>query len=641
MTRMRENKQDLVNLLARVARACSVWLFLIASVSYADPGVQVEIRVKEFLQADPSVSDWVDSNTVLVPIGVEVFALQGNFGINLLATEIDSQNVNLRYRLTTLGTNVNHRSGSVHVEFGVPVVIDSIPGKGKSVYRALLVPHPAEADTSCLKTVGDPSGWPFDPTAHFDLYYMKNSLADAHWNILRDFLEQEYKTVHEKFGFDYPGKVQYYFCPCRPENFDFEPGLGFAIDPARLAGYALYTQDANTVDPQITNLLKFYRWWGFAPRLLVWGVSGYTDFADFYARQYLQGKKLVPLDSLVVSADYRRVDPLVAYYESSSFVHLLIDSIGVHTFHDLYEKSTDLSLKPAFLAATGKTLGEWEAIWKRHLAAREFRWPELTYFAHRAEAVRRYTEHLQLLELAFADLKDSLSVPLTQELAIAYLGLGRYAEAYATYRKLAAAQPRDAQLQQYCGNAAATLGLLDEAWAYFERAAKLDTAFAAPYLSMGEIMEAQGRPDSAVALWQIGLTRGQSIPIYTELLVHLAYYDGRHKHTEQAQERLGLAKNATGRLLGQYPDSPRYLLRMGDILMQMRATDSALINYDAAEFLEDRPFYLGEIYLGRGKTYDRAGRRAEAVKYYEKVFEVLSGYLTRQQAQRYINEIYQ
>ena len=604
------------------------------------PGVRIDIRVKEFLQAEPPVSDWVDSNTVLLPVGVNVYAMQGNFGINLLAVQADSQAVTLQYQLATLGASVHHRSGNVRIEYGIPMVIDSIPGKGKSYYRALFVPHPAEADTSCLASVGDPSSWPYDPTGHFDLYYVRNSLADTHWNILKGFLEQDYKIVHEKFGFEYPGKVQFYFCPCRPENFDFEPGLAFAIDPSRLAGYALYWQETNTVDPQITNLLKFYRWWGFAPRLLVWGVSGYSDFVDYYARQYLQARKLAPLDSLAISAGYRSVDPLVAYYESGSFVHFLLDSIGVPGFRDLYERSTDLSLKPALLAVTGRTLGEWEAMWKKYLAAREFRYPELIYFAHRAQAIRRETEHLQLLELAIADLGDSLSVPLTQELAMSYFAAGSYADAFAAYRKLAGADPQNAEYQQYCGNAAVTLGWLDQAGEFFRRAVELDTAFAAPYLSMGEIMEAQGRTDSALALWRRGLTRGESVPVYTELLIHLASYDRRRQGAEPAKERLGVARNATARLLGQYPDSPRYLLRMADVLTQMQATDSALIYYNAAEFLEDRPFYLGEIYLGKGKAYDLAGQRAEAVQCYEKVFEVPSAYLARQEAQRYINEFY-
>lgn len=153
-------------------------------------------------------------------------------------------------------------------------------------------------------------------------------------------------------------------------------------------------------------------------------------------------------------------------------------------------------------------------------------------------------------------------------------------------------------------------------------------------------MEAQGRPDSALALWRRGLTRGESIPVYTELLIHLASYDRRRQGAELAKERLGAARNATARLLGQYPDSPRYLLRMADVLTQMQATDSALVYYNAAEFLEDRPFYLGEIYLGRGKAYDLAGRRAEAVQCYEKVFEVPSAYLARREAQRYLNEFY-
>ena len=79
---------------------------------------------------------------------------------------------------------------------------------------------------------------------------------------------------------------------------------------------------------------------------------------------------------------------------------------------------------------------------------------------------------------------------------------------------------------------------------------------------------------------------------------------------------------------------------MGDILTEMAKPDSALVYYEAAEFFENRPFYLANIYLGMGRAYDVAGERKKAVEYYEKVFETTPGYLTRKKAEKFINEIY-
>lgn len=633
--------------LRRKARACGPILLaiiltnLILPVSViAEPGVAIDIRVKEFVAANPPVSDWVDSNTVLLPVGVEVYALQGNFGVNLLVSAIDSSGIDLQYRLATIGANVRQRSGIVKVEWGLPVIIDSIPGKGKSFYRALLTPRAAEVGRSCLEKVGDPISWPNDPSAYFDFYYVKNSLADAHWNMLRDFIEREYKTIHETFDFEYPGKIHFYFCPCAPENMDFETGMGIAVDPGRLAGFAIYHQQANTVDPQITNLLKFYRWWGFTPRFLVWGVSGYTDFADYYAKEYFEENRILPFDSLLISRDFRRADPLVAYFESASFVHFLIDSIGVPAFHDLYERSTDLSLKPAFLAVTGKTVDWWERAWRKYISSREITYQEYVYFAHRAQAINRSPEHLELLAKGVAAMGDSVAVPLLQELASAYYALGHYADSYDWFKKLVAREPEVAQYKQYCGNAAVVLGRLDEAYAYFEEAVALDTAYAAPFLSMGEVMELRNYADSAVALWQIGWGRGQSIPVHVELLIHLARHDRRIFENDSAQVKLTMARNSTARLLGQYPDHPRYLLRMAEILTEMNKSDSAQIYYSAAEFFESRPSYQARIYLGAGRAADLAGRRKEAVAHYEKVFGVKAGYPARVLAEKYLNEIY-
>jgi tetratricopeptide (TPR) repeat protein len=231
-------------------------------------------------------------------------------------------------------------------------------------------------------------------------------------------------------------------------------------------------------------------------------------------------------------------------------------------------------------------------------------------------------------------------VSLIQELAAAYYSQGSYGDSYNWFNKLVERQPEVAQYKQYCGNAAVILGRLDEAYTLFEEAAAQDTGFAAPFLSMGEVMSVRNYPDSAAALWRTGLGRGQSIPVHVELLIHLARCDRRMSERDSAAVKLTMARNSTARLLGQYPDHPRYLLRMAEILTEMNKPDSALIYYSAAEFFENRPYYQARIHLGAGKAADRAGRRKEAVEHYEEVFKIRAGYPTRKQAEKYINEIY-
>ncbi len=612
----------------------------LASPVWGVPAVQVEIRVKEFLQTDELISDWVDSNTVIVPQGEEVYGLQGNFGIYLLPHGMDSNSVKLQYQLATMGTNVRQRSAIVNVEFGVPVVIDSIPGKSDSYYRALLTPRPTEVTFECREGIGNPTSWPSDPSAFFEFYYVPNSLADAHWNMLRDFLEKEYKTVHEQFDFHFPGKVHYYFCPCQVETIDYERGLGFAINPGRLAGYGIYNQAANTIDPHVTNLLKFYRWWGFAPRFLSWGVAGWTDFADYYAKEYLQSGELVPFDDLLISADYRAVDPLVAYYESASFVHFLIDSIGVAKFRDLYEGATDLTMESTFKEITGNSIQWWEQQWLRHLRQREFKYPEYVYYAHRAQAINRPTEQLEHLLNLVEIFGDTLHPSLMHELAGVYVNFGRHAESYRWFKNLVKAMPDNGPYHQYCGNMAVMVGDIDAAMGYFREAIELDTTLSAPFLSMGEIMYLHGQEDSARTLWKTGLGRGESIPIYADLMLNLGRLDRLNFRPDSAQAKFQRARNATNRLLQQNPDHPRYLLRMAEILTEMGKVDSAMIYYDAAEFFETRPAFVARIYLGRGRASDLAGDRAAAVENYQRVFELSAGYRTKTLAKRYLNRVY-
>jgi tetratricopeptide (TPR) repeat protein len=458
--------------------------------------------------------------------------------------------------------------------------------------------------------------------------------------VIRDFLEREYEDLRSVFEFNYPGKAYVFLCPCEPEDMDFEPGFGISVDPGRLAGYAVYSRARNAVDPLMTNLMKFYRWWGYAPRLLSWGIAGYTDFSDFYAKQYLRDGRLPQLSSLVRSIDFRRADPWVAYFTASSFAHYLVQTAGSAAFKDLYERSTDLSLKPAFLAVTEKTLDQWETEWRRYLRQRQFRYPEYIFHAHRAQAILRQDEHIRFLQLAIDDMADSVTIPLLLELAGAYYGRGDYGSAYTYYKKVVEAEPTRAAYHQYFGNICTVLGRLDEAIEQFEIALDLDSSFTASHLSLGEVMASRGMLDSALTLWRIGMDSGESIPVGIELILKLEQFARQHHQPPDDPEKIIIARNLVTNLLGQYPDNPRYLMRMGNVLTEMGKPDSALAYFDAAEFFERRPFFQALIHLSRGKALDRARKRREAVAEYEKVFDYQAGYLTRREAEKYINSIY-
>ena len=147
-------------------------------------------------------------------------------------------------------------------------------------------------------------------------------------------------------------------------------------------------------------MVGLYRWWGYAPDLLVVGLAGLLTFADHDVLSDRKAGHAIPLDSLVRTLDFKRHDPDVASHHAASFVRWLVRSHGIASFHDLYDRATDLSLRRAFWSVYGKTLAELEQDWLAHLNKRTFTAKELFDAAMRAKYYQRYGECLALLQQA-------------------------------------------------------------------------------------------------------------------------------------------------------------------------------------------------------------------------------------------------
>jgi tetratricopeptide (TPR) repeat protein len=91
-------------------------------------------------------------------------------------------------------------------------------------------------------------------------------------------------------------------------------------------------------------------------------------------------------------------------------------------------------------------------------------------------------------------------------------------------------------------------------------------------------------------------------------------------------------------MLKNNPDDPLANLRAGQALMYQKDIENAKTYLSLAEFVEFRPFYLGQIYLSLGHLYDLSGNRGQAEKYYKRVDEINASAVDQAEARKYLSK---
>ena len=90
-------------------------------------------------------------------------------------------------------------------------------------------------------------------------------------------------------------------------------------------------------------------------------------FVHDLARTFRTDGRLVPIDQMLQTSQFRSQDPNVAYPEAGSFARFLIDAYSLATFKDLYGRVTSndaaATVAAKFASIYGKPVGALEAEW--------------------------------------------------------------------------------------------------------------------------------------------------------------------------------------------------------------------------------------------------------------------------------------
>ena len=628
-----------------------LYIFLILTLdltnSLASTYLQTELKLKEGVKGDSTSFVTVDERKIEVKEGVKSTLFMGNFTLNLGFQKIDTTSLSFSLTLLTLAPDLERIFKEPLIGIGHTYSIKEIKLKGKRVFKLELTPSGyLEKEDSCNYLLTD-SLWLYNnKVVHFAITYMENSLADYFFNMNRNYLELDYKKIKHYFNFSYPQtlKIDYFICPCEIPGAIWDPRLNLSLDPSKHKIYVLFDKDKESVDFPGPLLLLLYEYWGYAPAFVAEGASGYLGMGYYYAKKLKDKGELIPLSRLKISKDYRQAPVDIALIEASSFISYLIDAYNMDDFRKFYIRATDLTFDQAFKEVYSKNLVQMEKDWLSFLDRYKPIEGDLESLADRKVNYRYYSEAIEpykdalAIYAGYSEQKNILRI--MSKLGAAYFSIGDYASARNYYRQMASIDTLNPGDHFIMGNLYLLQGEKDSAQTEYLIAFKLDTNYASPWTKLGEILLDEGQLDRAKEDFEKAKKLNPSALDWVEIYSGLAKVYSEKKDTSKAQQNLYSALQYSNYYLSsQKTISADPYLKIGEIYLSLGAIDSALVPLKLAEFIEDRPAYLGEIYLKLGEAYQQKGEKDTAKAYFQQVLLIPSGLKEKNLAQERLKSV--
>ena len=445
--------------------------------------------------------------------------------------------------------------------------------------------------------------------------------------------------THNVFNFTQPGKINYFLYPCSSPFYAEFKNSDFGIHPAKNTIFQEYSHITDHLPIYAAGLIKLYRYWGYAPRILAEGAANIIEFHQFYCRDYKKQEGLYPLKRMLISREY---DSLPNHYkarmQAASFASYLISLVGHERFRRLYIQTTDLGLENDLSRLTGKALAELEKDWFKYVDTLSYH-PELfKYYARRELSQRDISEAIFLYETALDNRPDDTTY-LKLLFNTYYLG-GYYDKAADCIRIIIKLSPNNDQYLTL-GNMALAAGQVDTAKFYYDLAEKVDSTEEILTYKLGQLAYYQNDYVKARELFQKLINSAESIPLKIDGQLYLGRIDKVENRAESADSHFLQSLNAAKVLLSRFSDNSLYNLRAGEAALCLNEIKAAGEYLSLAEFTELRPFYLGRTLLAMGKLYDIKKERERALQYYQRVIDIPSSFLDKSEAEKYLSKPFQ
>lgn len=571
----------------------------------------------------------VQQRPVTVGEGIRTTSFISNFTLDLEATHTDSGIFQCEFYLHTVGP----QSQTVFKRFqsfpGGVYFVDNVRVKNGVVYRVGIAPvsydSTADVEGDCEYNYREEGVWHFDPAAHIDLYYISRTLGDARWNLIRDYLEINYKDFKQTIDPKFPGKVNVFISPCVLPEVTWDKRSGYAIDPSRFNCFMLYSHNHHTIDPFPVYLVRIYRFMGYAPPMLAEGLAAYYDFPHFYARQLKDRDELPPLGSMLTSIDYYNLPGHSNISAASSFANYIIKVYGYNRFLKLYDEATDLTIRSSFEDVYDKSLDTLEWEWHQMLDTFQVHINHARYFYEKNEYIyNRYGMDTFLEEFKkLAETKSDSIYFLSKEGWTQYMD-GEYDTAATLYEKLIELQPDNANNHMVYGNLMLIDGRYDSSIAVYSDLYKRDTTVKTTFYKKGEAFWYNNEPDSAEYYFYKDIAEDPSQLSQASSGIFMGTISLMAGDTSKARDYYAGALDAMEHIYQFGRTRPGYLLRLGQAHLGLALCDNVPLA-TARSFLEQaryfevhpkRVIFITRILRELGKISDLEGNRDEAVALY-------------------------
>lgn len=617
--------------------------FFFPQSSFCKRYVNLEIRIEEGASEDSFSFELIDKRVVQLDLDKQNYSFQGNFSLYITPSIPTYPLLKLRIELFTIGPDFQRQILEKVVGRNEMVALDPVRVKQGRVFKINLFPEIMEKEEEkklCEYDLTDPDVWYSDVSVRFQFHYLRNSLADYHWNMNKGYLEREYKNLEKYFEFQYTRKVDYHLCPCRIGQVAWDERFGTSIDPVKNRVFVLYNQKNKTVDSPAAWFMVFYQYWGYAPAFVVEGVSGCLGLGHYYAKKLKQNGEIVPLNRFKLTKDYWSYPARIAFVEASSFVSFLCDEYGTDKFMEFYEKVTDLTFDQVFQKIYSKTLSQAESEWLSFLDEYEILSGDLIYFANIKYNYNDFEMAIPIFE-DLLDLAESKGDTLNalQGLGNSYYMCGRYDDALSIYNVKSRYFPQDPRVWNTLGNINYLMGDSEIAKKNYHQANGLDTNYVDPLISLGKIFLISEEYDSARIYFDLVEKKNTGLEGIIDLNLGMAEIHRISGDSLGAEEKFRNALDFSRVFISQVPERAVPYLKAGESLLELGFPDSALTYLELAEFLEHRPFYQGELFLAMGKAYHLTGEKDMAQLYFQMVLDMPAAESDKKVAKRFLKKL--
>jgi hypothetical protein len=235
----------------------------------------------------------------------------------------------------------------------------------------------------------DKKDWLVKKSPHYIFHFLKNSLAQEDINKVIKVQEESYKKILRTLKLKNKRKLNYYLYPSKKIKNelmgDDGHGNGIWLEIAKqkriwksekFEVHALYNNKIQCIGAhEDTHLLSLP--WGVAIFLFSEGLAEFMSEKwqnkdiDFWAKEYLKKNKLYSIEFLANNKNWDKVNEMIVYPQSGSFIRYLIRIYGIEKFKRVYKK---VSRKKKFndniriiKEIYSKSIEKLEKDWKKYL----------------------------------------------------------------------------------------------------------------------------------------------------------------------------------------------------------------------------------------------------------------------------------